>query len=124
MSSDTTDANSIAREMEALEDQLDVALLKLARMEQANDESVPGDIVRRLVEGGHPLTIWREHRGLTRESLAGLARTPVELLAEIENGKEDVPLRTMSAIAHALRVDLDDLVPWTDDADGIVTTGE
>jgi mRNA-degrading endonuclease RelE of RelBE toxin-antitoxin system/DNA-binding Xre family transcriptional regulator len=124
MSSDTTDTNSIAREMEELEDQLDVALLKLARMEQANDESVPGDMVRRLVEGGHPLTDWREHRGLTREVLAELSRTPIELLSEIENGKEDVPLRTMNAVARALGVDLDDLVPWTDDAEGLGKTSE
>jgi transcriptional regulator with XRE-family HTH domain len=93
-------------------------------MEQANDESVPGDMVRRLVEGGHPLTDWREHRGLTREVLAELSRTPIELLSEIENGKEDVPLRTMNAVARALGVDLDDLVPWTDDAEGLGKTSE
>ncbi|MEA2775192.1 MAG: hypothetical protein QOF90_598, partial [Acetobacteraceae bacterium] len=40
-----------------------------------------------------------------------------DFLDEVEGGKEDVPLRKMHAIARALRVDLDDLVPWSQDTD-------
>lgn len=118
MSTDTTaDTNALARETEALEDHLDSVLLKLARIEQANDEAVPIAIVQRLWDGEVPITVWRAHRGLTREQLAEAARVPAEVVAAVENGKEDVPLRVMQALARALDVELDDLVPWPDDSE-------
>ena len=112
MTSEAYDTNATALEMETLEDLLDAAHMRLARMEQANDERIPGAMVRRLAEGAVPLTVWREHRGLSAETLAGLSGVPMATLDEMEAGKEDVPLRTMSAIARALRIDIDDLVPW------------
>jgi DNA-binding XRE family transcriptional regulator len=120
MSTDMADSNAAAREAEELEDQLDAALLKLARVEQANEETVPFEIVRRLSDGAVPVTVWREYRGLSPEELAAAAHVPAELLGAVERGKEDVPLRTMQALARALRVDLDDLVPWSQADDGAV----
>ena len=117
MSTDMADGNAAAREAEELEDQLDAALVKLARVEQANEETVPFEVVRRLSDGDVPVTVWREHRGLSREELAAAAHVQTELLEAIEGGKQDVPLRTMQAIARALRVDLDDLVPWSQEDD-------
>jgi DNA-binding Xre family transcriptional regulator len=117
MSTEMTDANSTAREAEELQDRLDSALLKLARVEQANEETVPFEVVRRLSEGDAPVTVWREHRGLSRDELATAADIQADFLDEVEGGKEDVPLRKMHAIARALRVDLDDLVPWSQDTD-------
>jgi DNA-binding Xre family transcriptional regulator len=114
MSADNRDSN--AAEHDALEDQLDLALLKLARVEQANEETVPVEVVRRLSEGEVPLTVWREHRRLSKEQLSVAAQVPVDLLQALENGKEDVPLRTMQAIARVLHINLDDLVPWSQDA--------
>jgi ribosome-binding protein aMBF1 (putative translation factor) len=112
MSTNMADSNAAAREAEELEDQLDAALLKLARVEQANEEAVPFEIVRRLSDGGVPVTVWREYRGLSPDELAAAAHVQVDLLAAVERGKEDVPLRTMQALARVLQVDLDDLVPW------------
>jgi DNA-binding XRE family transcriptional regulator len=117
MNSNTTDGNLVSQEIEELEDRLDAALLKLARFEQANGESIPFAVVQLLSNGGVPTRIWREYRGLSQEELARAARVPVELVAQIEAGKEDAPLRSMHALARALSVDLDDLVPWTTDGD-------
>ena len=116
MTSEAYDTNATALEMETLEDLLDAAHMQLARIEQANDERIPGAMVRRLAEGAIPLTVWREHRDLSPDALAGLCGVPVATLHAIESGKEDVPLRIMSAIARALRIDLDDLVPWPNEA--------
>ncbi len=90
-----------------------MALAGLARAEQTNEETVPFAIVRRLVDGEVPVTVWREHRALPVEQLAALAHVPAELSGGIEAGKEDIPLRVMHALALALRIDLDDLVPWS-----------
>jgi len=116
MTSEAHETNSAALEVDALEDLLDAAHMRLARMEQANDEALPGSMVRRLVEGASPLTVWREYRGMSQEALATAAGVPVPLLMEIEAGKEDVPLRKVSAIARALGIDVDDLVPWQNEA--------
>ena len=122
MSMNMADGNAAAREAEELEDQLDTALLKLARVEQANEETVPLEVVRRLSDGTVPVTIWREYRGLSPDEFAAAAHVPAELLAAVERGKEDVPLRTMHALARALRVDLDDLVPWKQDDELVAHT--
>ena len=113
------DGNAAAREAEEQEDELDAVLARLARVEQANEETVPFEVVRRLSDGEVPVTVWREHRGLSQMELAAAASVPRGVLEAVEGGKEDVPLRTMYAIARALRIDLDDLVPWPQDNDGI-----
>lgn len=107
--------NEMTRELEAMEDRLDSAIVALARMEQANDERLPWSMVKRFHEGEQPVLVWREHRSMSRDELASAAQVPSALISEIEDGKEDVPLRTMDAIARALRIDLDDLVPWRQD---------
>src|SRR5690349_16458064 len=117
MSADITHGNAGAHEIEALEDQLDAALLKLARVEQANEETVPFEVVRRLSDGDVPVVVWREYRSLSREQLATAAQVDLGMLEAIENGKEDVPLRIVQSLPRVLRVDLDDLVPWPQGGD-------
>jgi DNA-binding XRE family transcriptional regulator len=121
MSTNTPDGNLGSQEVEELEDRLDAALLRLARFEQANDEAIPFSVVQRLSDGGVPMKIWREYRGLSREELAQAACVPTDLVAQVEAGKEDVPLRSMHAIARVLNVDLEDLVPWTRDGDELAS---
>jgi ribosome-binding protein aMBF1 (putative translation factor) len=119
---ETTDGNTVSREIEELEDRLDAALLKLARVEQANDEAVPLAVVQRLSDCAVPTKVWREYRGLSQQELAEAACVSVELVARVENGKEDVPLRVMHAFARALNLELDDLVPWSEQGE-LRTTG-
>jgi DNA-binding XRE family transcriptional regulator len=113
MSTDIPAGDGAEPGTEGLEDSFDAALVILARVEQASHGTVPLAIVRRLSDGEVPVTVWREYRGLSPEQLAAIAHVQVELLAALEAGKEDVPLRIMYAIARALRLDLDDLVPWS-----------
>jgi len=110
--------------VEELEDQFDAALAKLARAEQTNEETVPFEVLQRLADGAVPVIVWREHRGLSQEQLAAAARVQVKILAEVESGREDVPLRAMYAIARTLRIDLDDLVPWSMDGDDAVEVAQ
>ncbi len=84
MSTGPTDGNLGSQEIEQLEDRLDAALLKLARVEQANDEVIPFALVQVLSDGGVPTRVWREHRGLSREELAQAAGVPVELVVQVE----------------------------------------
>lgn len=108
---DTID-NDLARLLEEMEDQRDAVTLMLARMEQANDEAEPWWAIERLHAGEHPVRVFRDLRGLSVEALATTAGVGADLVAAIEAFEIEGGLRPLRAIARALGVDLDDLVPW------------
>ena len=64
---------------------------------------------RRLMEGENPITVWREHRGMTLRALAEAAGLDPGYLSQLENRKRAGPVATMKKLAAALKLDLDDL---------------
>ena len=65
---------------------------------------------RRLIEGEHPLKVWREHRGLTQKALAAEAGTSALYLSQIERGRRSGSTKLLRRLADALGVEIDDLV--------------
>jgi DNA-binding XRE family transcriptional regulator len=109
--------NSVAdleRRLDEAEDAYDALAMRLAEIEHvvSGGEWVPGEVVDRLIAGDHPIRVWREHRGLKSQDLARQAGISSALLSEIENGKKEGSIKTLAALGRALRVDLDDPVPW------------
>lgn len=104
--------NDPTEEIEALEDRFDAVVGMLARMESANEEHLPFAMVQRFSDGEPPLRVWREHRKLTVEALAERAGVPVGIVAEIEGGCLEGPLHVFVALARALGIDAEDLLPW------------
>lgn len=100
------------RLVEAAEDLADIAAYDEARRKLASgeDEMVPAGVVERLLSGENPVRVWREYRGLGVKDLAGAALISPSYLSQIETGRREGTLETMSRIARALRLDLDDLV--------------
>ena len=111
--SSSGDPQRLAQEIEELEYLNDVMAARLANIETANDERIPGSVVDRCVRGETPALVWRELRGMTRLEVAAAAGLSDTALAEIESGILDPGLQPMAKLARALRVDLDDLVPWS-----------
>jgi DNA-binding XRE family transcriptional regulator len=72
-------------------------------------ETVPDATARRLVFGENPITVWREHRGMTLRALADAAGLDPGYLSQLENRKRTEPVATLKKLATVLRVDLDDL---------------
>ncbi|HVH75623.1 MAG TPA: helix-turn-helix transcriptional regulator [Stellaceae bacterium] len=103
----------LERRLEEAEDRNDALLLRLAKIGDAlsGGERIPAAIVDRLSEGEAPVRVWREHRALSLRALAQKAGISAALLSEIENGKKEGSVRTLAALARALSVDLDDLIP-------------
>ena len=101
---------------EAEEELADIAAFDAAKARiAAGERLIPGEIVRRIdVEGENPVRVWRQHRGLKANELARRAGVSHGYLSEIENGKKDGSFKTISAIAKALDIDIDDLVPSAD----------
>jgi DNA-binding XRE family transcriptional regulator len=87
--------------------------IRLAQIETANDESVSGDVVHRMSRGEPPLKVWREYRGFSLIQLAGKAGVAEDIVRSVESEGADVSLRVAAALARALDVDAEDLIPWS-----------
>jgi ribosome-binding protein aMBF1 (putative translation factor) len=68
-------------------------------------------VVDRLAKGAQQIRVWRGYRGLSLRALAEKAGISAAMLSEIEHAKKEGSVRTLSALAGALGLDLDDLVP-------------
>lgn len=112
------------RLVEALEDAEDIAHLAAFHAheaqvgkETARADYLPAELVGRMIEGEHPLRIWREHRKLTAQALADLAGVARSYIAEIETGKKPGSVDAYQRLARALGVDISDVVPSLSDDD-------
>lgn len=66
--------------------------------------------MKELLKIGRNIANQRQQRGLTQEDLCGLAEIDRSYLSEIENGKMNVTIKSLKAIADALGVKLIDLL--------------
>jgi DNA-binding XRE family transcriptional regulator len=98
---------------EAAEDVADAAAAARAeeRLAAGEDELIPWEMSKRLSGGENPINVWRKYRGLTISGLAELAGISQPYLSEIEAGKREGTIKTLAALARALRLPLDDLAP-------------
>ena len=97
--------------LELLEDEADARTV--AEFHEAyvagREFMVPDDIMRRELAGESPVKLWREFRGLTQQELARRAGISKPYLSQIETGKRQGTIDTLSAIARSLDVPLDAL---------------
>jgi DNA-binding XRE family transcriptional regulator len=111
----SADGNTLAHELDEMEDQRDALTAMLARIKSANDEVLPWALVKRLSGGEVPLRAWREHRGLTEGALAEISGVEHLVIAAIEMTHREPQLRDAVALARALKIDAEDLLPWRQD---------
>ena len=74
------------------------------------EELIPSDVTYAILDGENPIRVWRDHRGLTQQQLAGAAGISVPYLSQLESGKRTGSPHVLAAIADALGVALDDIV--------------
>lgn len=98
---------------EAAEDMTDLATIERFRQRLAagEEELVPAAVVKRLLAGEHPLRVWREHRGLSMQALAEAAGLSQAYVSQIETSKREGSLSAVKALAAALNLAVDDLLP-------------
>jgi len=80
--------------------------------EEARTDYLPAELVRRLIDGEHPVRVWRAHRGFSREALAAAAGIAPSYLSEIEVRRKRGSFGALAKLAAALRVSLDELAAW------------
>jgi DNA-binding XRE family transcriptional regulator len=98
--------------LELLEDEADAKVV--AEFHEAytagREFLVPDEIMRRELAGESPIKLWREYRGLTQQDLAKQAAISNPYLSQIETGKRQGTIETLSTLARALDVPLDVLI--------------
>jgi DNA-binding XRE family transcriptional regulator len=82
-----------------------------AALEHGDDELVPSEVIYDILDGGNPIKIWREYRGLSQREMAENAGISVPYLSQLETNKRKGSLDVLSAVAKALKVSLDAIVP-------------
>ena len=103
----------------ALEDAEDSAAIDRAWADDAAGDTVPGDVVKAILNGGSPLRVWRKYRGLTLASLGRSVGVSRGYLSQIENGHKSGTLDLFRRLAGALDVSMDQLVePVSDPVPG------
>lgn len=86
------------------------ALLRFAkRYAKGEVETVPVDVVDRLLAGESPLRVWREHRGMTAAQLAAAAEVTPAHVSKLESGKGEPSVALLKKLAKVLAVQLEDL---------------
>ena len=76
---------------------------------QGAAETLPPALVDRLMNGDSPVAVFREHRGLTRAALAGLAGTTSSVIERVEAGEHPLVPTLRDGLAKALGVTEQDL---------------
>jgi DNA-binding XRE family transcriptional regulator len=78
---------------------------------EEGEELIPGDVMFAILDGENPIRVWRHYRELTQQELADRAGISKPYLSQIETGKRIGTAEVLAAIANALGVTIDDLIP-------------
>jgi DNA-binding XRE family transcriptional regulator len=94
---------------EMLEDIRDYDAAKTA-LENNEEQLVPSEVVFSILDGRHPIRVWRDFRSLTQAQLALAAGVSKPYLSQIETGKRAGTTEVLADIARALDLTLDEIV--------------
>ena len=100
------------RLLEAAEDQEDVQAAVVAEQRRlAGEEYVPSELAYKIMDGENALKVWRKYREMTIDELAAASGTRQSLISLIENGKAQGKPAHWRALAEALNVSIEDILP-------------
>lgn len=77
---------------------------------ESEEEYLPADMVRRIVDGENPVRVWREHRGMSQTKLASSAGISPAYVSQLENGVRKGSAQVLRSLARALNIDIEDLL--------------
>jgi DNA-binding XRE family transcriptional regulator len=82
-----------------------------AALERGDEELIPSAVVYAILDGENPIKVWREYRGLSQPETAEKAGISVPYLSQLETNKRKSSLIVLTAIANALKVSLENIIP-------------
>ena len=102
----------VAKAAEVEEDVGTARIVARARREiAAGTPLLPKDVVDRLAAGENPVRALRRWRGITQHALSATAAVGQSHISDIEKGRRTGTPSTLRAIATALKVPIDILIP-------------
>lgn len=100
------------RLLEVAEEREDIAAAEEAeRQRAAGMEYLPASMVNRILDGENALRVWREYRGLSIAELGRTAGFGYSMIAKVESGDRQGTIGFWNAVAAALKVQPDDIMP-------------
>ena len=100
------------RLLEVAEDREDVAAaIDAERRRGEGMEYLPAAMVDRILDGENALRVWREFRGLTVAELAEKSGYGYSMISKVEAGSRQGTVALWNALATALNVAPDDVMP-------------
>lgn len=100
------------RMVAALEDAADAAAIDRAWADDAAGETIPGEVVKAILDGDPPLRVWRKYRAFTLDALAERVGVSKGYLSQIESGQKPGALGLFRRLADVLDVSIDELGGW------------
>ncbi len=100
----------LVEKAEMLQDVQDYDSAKAA-LERGDDELIPSEVVYAILDGENAIKVWREYRRLSQQETAEKAGISVPYLSQLETNKRIGSLDVLAAIAKALQVSLESIVP-------------
>jgi len=98
--------------LDVAEDRADaIAAIAAEQRRTGGEEYLPAELVDQIMNGENALRAWRNYRGMTVKALADRAGARVATISEIENGKAQGKPALWRALAEALSVSVDDILP-------------
>lgn len=100
------------RLLDMAEELADIAAADRAEQRRlAGEEYVPFELVNGIINGENALRAWRKHRGITAVQLSKASGVDQSRISELENGRAQGKPATWRALAEALNVTVDDILP-------------
>jgi DNA-binding XRE family transcriptional regulator len=88
-----------------LEDRTDTAAVRAFRKNPT--ETYPDSVVEAILEGTHPIKVFREHRRMTQAQLATKVGSSAVYISQLERGNRRAGRKLRNRIGAALEVDAD-----------------
>jgi DNA-binding XRE family transcriptional regulator len=82
-----------------------------AALEHGEDELIPSEVIYAILDGVNPIKVWREFRSMSQQELAEEVGISTPYLSQLETNKRKGSLTVWAAIAKALKISLDQIVP-------------
>lgn len=100
------------RLIEPLEDAADASTIERLSVDIAsgNEKTYPHEVIKSLIDGVHPVKVFREYRNMTPAQLASACDVTPAHIYQIESGKRSMSVDVLRKMAQSLDVDADMLI--------------
>jgi DNA-binding XRE family transcriptional regulator len=78
---------------------------------RGDEELFPSEVLYAILDGENAIKVWREYRTLSQQELAEKVGISAPYLSQLEIGKRTGSLRVLTAVANALSISLEYLIP-------------